>query len=112
VFELGISALQASAGAMLCLTIVLVLTGKLEWHKHHAEQLRDVRKDCDERVKQSNAEAARWRNAYEYSEEARRIDARHAEHLLDLGYASNRIIAALPIAPKEDPDASAPAVEE
>ncbi len=106
-FELGISALQASAGAMLCLTIVLVLTGKLVWHK----QLKDVRQDCDKRVEQSNNEAARWRIAYEYSEEARRIDARHAEHLLELGYASNRIIAALPIAPKEEPDASAPAVE-
>jgi len=105
--EVGISALQASAGAMLCLAIVLILTGKLIWHK----QLHDVRKDCDKRVEQAEREAIRWRSAYEYSEEARRIDARHAEHLLDLGYASNRIISALPIAPKESPDAPASAVE-
>lgn len=107
-FELGISALQTSAGALVCLVVVLVLTGRLVWHG----QLKNVREDCDKRVLQSNAEAARWRNAYEYSEEARRIDAQHAEHLLELGYASNRIISALPIAPKEDPDASAPAVAE
>jgi len=104
-FGFGTSALQASAGALVTLIVVLIVTGKLVWHK----QLKDVREDAEKRVAQANAETSRWRSAYEYSEEARRIDAKHAEHLLDLGYASNRIISALPLAPKEEPDASASA---
>jgi hypothetical protein len=92
---------------LLTLVIVLIITDKLVWHG----QLKNVREDCDKRVKQAEAETARWISAYEYSEEARRINAQHAEHLLELGYASNRIITALPLAPKEEPDASAPAVE-
>jgi hypothetical protein len=93
---------------LLTLVIVLVITGKLVWHG----QLKNVREDCDKRVAQAERETSHWRSAYEYSEEARRIDAQHAKDLLDLGYASNRILTALPIAPKEDPDASAPAVAE
>ena len=107
-FEPGISALQASAGALVTLIVILIVTGRLVWHK----QLEDVREDAEKRVAQANAETTRWRSAYEYSEEARRIDAQHAEHLLDLGYASNRIISALPLAPKEDPDADASVAKE
>lgn len=103
----GVSLLQGGAAAIVVLTVVLVLTGKLVWHK----QLQEVRKDADRRVEQADRETARWRSAFEYSEQARRIDAEHAGKLLEFGHATNRFYSALPVASKGEPDASAPAVE-
>lgn len=105
--QVGVSALQGGAAGFVALAVYLVLTGKLVWHG----QLRQVREDCDKRVEQANKETDRWRRAYEYSEEARRIDARHAEQLLDFGYATNRIISALPVPSKGESDAASSAVE-
>lgn len=103
----NISVLQGGAAAIVAITVLLILTGKLRWHT----QFKEVRMDAEKRVEQANAETARWRSAFEYSEQARRIDAEHAGKLLEFGYATNRVISALPVAPKGEPDASASAVE-
>lgn len=103
----GVSLLQGGAAAILAVTVFFVITGKLRWHT----QFKEVRADADKRVKQANEEAARWRSAFEYSEQARRIDAEHAGKLLEFGYATDRVISALPVASKGEPDASASAVE-
>jgi hypothetical protein len=103
----GVSVLQGGAAALLALVVLAVITGKLVWHT----QLEQLRKDCDKRVEQSNAETARWRSAYEYSEESRRLDAKHAEQLLDFGRATNRILNALPVPHEGGPDAPAATME-
>jgi len=104
----GFSVLQGGAAALLAIAVFLILTGRLVWHN----QLKQVRQDCEKRVEQANDETARWRSAFEYSEQARRIDAEHAGKLLEFGYATNRVISALPVAPKGEPDASASAAME
>lgn len=103
----GISLLQGGAAAIVVLCVLLVLTGKLVWHK----QLEQVRQDADKRVEQANAETSRWRKAYEYSEHARRIDAEHAGRLLEFAHVTSRIVSALPVVTEGEPDATASAVE-
>lgn len=72
----------------------LVLTGRLVPHA----QLDEVREDRDKQLARADAETARWRSAYEYSEQARRIDASHTGQLLA---NTTAVVAALPAAAAE-----------
>lgn len=69
---------SASALGILAAGVWLVLTGRLV----PRQQLDEVRADRDKAVARADAEVARWRSAYEYSEQARRIDAGHTGQLL------------------------------
>jgi hypothetical protein len=69
---------SASALGILAAGVWLVLTGRLV----PREQLNEVRADRDAAVARADAETARWRSAYEYSEQARRIDAGHTGQIL------------------------------
>lgn len=80
---------SASALGILAAGVWLVLTGRLV----PREQLNEVRADRDKAVARADAETARWRSAYEYSEQARRIDAGHTGQLLA---NTSAVVAALP----------------
>lgn len=80
---------SASALSILAAGVWLVLTGRLV----PREQLNEVRADRDKAVSRADAEVARWRAAYEYSEQARRIDASHTGQLLA---NTSAVVAALP----------------
>jgi hypothetical protein len=80
---------SASALSILAAGVWLVLTGRLV----PREQLNEVRADRDKAVSRADAEVARWRAAYEYSEQARRIDAGHTGQLLA---NTSAVVAALP----------------
>jgi hypothetical protein len=81
--------------AALARVVWLVVTGRLVPHG----QLDDVRADRDKQLARADAEVARWRSAYEYSEQARRIDAGHTGQILANVTA---VAAALP-APAGEP---------
>lgn len=85
---------SASALSILAAGVWLVLTGRLV----PRSQLDDVRADRDKAVARADAETARWRSAYEYSEQARRIDAGHTGQILANVSA---VAAALPAAAGE-----------
>jgi hypothetical protein len=80
---------SASALSVLAAGVWLVLTGRLV----PRDQLNEVRADRDKAVSRADAEVARWRSAYEYSEQARRIDASHTGQLLA---NTSAVVAALP----------------
>jgi hypothetical protein len=93
----------ASVISVLAVFVWLVLSGRLV----PASQLDDVREDRDRALARADAETARWKQAYEFSEAARRVDAQHTGQLLEFGHATNSVLTALPAALKGDPDASA-----
>jgi hypothetical protein len=95
-----ISVLQGGAAALLAIVILLILTGRLV----PASYLKAMREDRDKAVAVANAETARWRRAYEFSEQARRLDAEHSGQLLR---TTNTAISAIPTPSAGDPDASA-----
>lgn len=107
----GVSVLQGGAAVLLALGVYLILTGKLVWYKNAQKQLDQVTEICNERVRQANEETGRWRTAYEFSESARQLQAKHTSELLEIGRTTNRVIAALSPSPEGEPDATASAVE-
>lgn len=90
----GFSVWQASAGGLLALVILLILTGRLVPY----QMLRDAR-----------AEAERWRKAYELERDARQRLAEHAEAGIEAARTTTAVLRALPVvaAAEGDPDASA-----
>ena len=85
----SVSVLGVLASAVwLVLTDRLVPKGRLD----------EVRDDRDRAVARADAETARWRSAYEFSETARRIDASHTGQLLA---NTTAVVAALPAAANE-----------
>lgn len=98
----GIPILQGGAAALVSLICYFVLTGRLVPASH----LKAVREDRDKAVARADAETQRWRQALEYSEQARRLDAQHVEQLLEFGHATNSVLTALPGQREGDPDAS------
>jgi hypothetical protein len=84
---------QASAGSLLAVVVLLILTGRLVPY----QMLRDAR-----------AEAERWRSAYELEREARQRLAQHAEAGIEAARTTIAVLNALPVAQAEgNPDASA-----
>jgi hypothetical protein len=94
----------ASVISVLASFVWLVLSGRLV----PAAALKDVREDRDKSVAAANAETVRWRRAYEFSEQARRLDAEHTGQLLEFGHITTRVVAALPAL---DGDSDASSVE-
>ncbi|MBS2962588.1 hypothetical protein KGA66_05985 [Actinocrinis puniceicyclus] len=89
----GISLWQASAGSLLAIVVLLILTGRLVPYR----MLRDAR-----------AEADRWRSAYELEREARERLAIHAAAGIEAARTATAVLTALPVAPAGgNPDASA-----
>ena len=70
----------------------LILTGRLV----PAAQLDAVRDDRDKAVTRAGAETERWRSAYEYSEQARRVDADHVAQLLEGVRTTSQVLTSLP----------------
>jgi hypothetical protein len=90
-----------SVVSVLAVFVWLVLTGRLV----PAAQLQAVREDRDKAVARADEATAVWMRAYEFSEQARRLDAEHTGQLLEFGHITTRVVAALP-ALDGDPDAS------
>lgn len=89
----GFSLWQASAGGLLAVVVLLILTGRLVPYR----LLKDVR-----------AEAERWRQAYELERDARQRLAEHAEAGIEAARTTTAVLRALPAPAAEgDPDASA-----
>lgn len=85
---------SASALSILAASVWLVLTDRLV----PKARLDQIREDRDRAVARADAETARWRAAYEFSETARRIDASHTGQLLA---NTTAVVAALPAAAGE-----------
>jgi hypothetical protein len=84
-----------SGGSVLGLLgtfVWLILTGRLV----PASQLDAVREDRDKAVTRAGAETDRWRSAYEFSEQARRVDAGHVAELLEGVRITGQVLTALP----------------
>lgn len=82
---------SVSALSILASGVWLVLTGRLV----PRTQLKEVRDDRDKAVARAETETARWRSAYEFSEQARRVDASHTGLLLA---NTTAVVNALPAA--------------
>lgn len=88
----GFSAAQASAGALLTLVVLLVLTGLLVPRR----VVKDLRESHKAELERARAEAAVWRQAWESSEAARRLEAAHVGELLEGVRTTSRVLTQLP----------------
>lgn len=80
----GINPVQGGAAALLCLVVLLVLTGRLIPRRTH----QDVLADRD-----------RWREAFLESEVARRLEHEQKQELLEMAKLGGHILTALPRLP-------------
>jgi hypothetical protein len=75
--------------SLLALTVILILTGRLVPRKN----LKDMERDRD-----------LWREAYNVSEQSRRLEAEHTGQLLEAARASAMVLRSLPAVPSEAGD--------
>lgn len=93
----GFSAAQASAGALVTLVVLLVLTGLLVPRR----VVKDLRESHKAELEREREHAATWRRAYEASEAARRLEAAHVGELLEGVRTASRVLTQLPPAARE-----------
>lgn len=100
----GLPLVQLSAGALVGIIIVLVLTGQLVTRR----ALEDVRKDRDARLAEKDALAAMWRQAYEFEREARSQLTEQSQLSIEAAHTATAIARAVAAPAVEgDPDANA-----
>jgi len=88
----GLSAFQASAGALLAVVVLMILTGRLV----PRSVLRDTRRDSSARETQLQKQADAWRDAYELAVQGRKTADEHMAELLDAARTTRQVIEALP----------------
>ena len=100
----NVSVLQASAGGLLALVVLMVLTGRLVSRR----VLEDVRRDRDVRVAEARALAEVWRQAWETERAVRERAEGHAQLAIETARTATAVIGVLPVAAAEgEPDANA-----
>lgn len=87
----GVTVLQGGAGALLGLTILAILSGRLVPRRTLTDQQK---------------ETERWRSAFENAEQARAEQAEQIRELAEVGRTTNAMIAALPRRRSDDLPAS------
>jgi hypothetical protein len=97
-------------GATIISTLAAVAWAVITDRLVPAARLKDVREDGDKAVARLEAELARnreetngWRDAYKFSEQARRVDAGHVAELLEGVRITSQVLTALPGASSEAP---------
>lgn len=88
----GLPAFQLTAGVLVALVVLLVLTGRLVPRR----VVEDTRADRDARIAEARAEAATWREAWELEHQVRLVQAKHVEALLEVGRTTTHVLSALP----------------
>lgn len=89
---LGVSWLQWSAGAIVVLAVVMVLTGRLV----PSRAVKELRKDRDERVAEVRAEVQVWRDAYMTLLKTQDVTVHYLGQLTEVGSTMNALLKALP----------------
>lgn len=102
----GLSLVQLSAGALVAVIILLVLTGQLVTRR----AVEDVRKDRDDRLAEARALAEMWRSAYEFEREARTALSEQSQLSIETARTATAMVRAVAAAPAVEGDPDAPAV--
>lgn len=90
--ELGIGFSDLSAGAIVVLTVLLLLTGRLV----PRSVLKDVRDDRDTRVQEARTEMNYWKDANEASQSTVRELSGQVNELLEYARTTDSFIKSLP----------------
>lgn len=104
----GLPEFQISAGVLLALVVVLVLTGRLVPRR----QLEDLREDRDARLAAADRQVETWKAAYEAAVQSRRTAEDHVTQLMETARAAQDLIRALPVLPPSTPEAHVHAKEQ
>lgn len=89
----GLPEFQISAGVLIALVVVLVLTGRLVPRR----QLQDLREDRDARVAAAEKQALIWQGAYEAAVASRRTSDGHVSQLMETALVTKDVLQALPL---------------
>jgi hypothetical protein len=92
----GLPAFQVSAGVLIFLIVLLVLTGRLVPRR----QLEDLREDRDARVEAAEHMAAIWQQAYEAAVQSRRASDAHVGQLMETAIVTKDVLQSLPGVPQ------------
>lgn len=92
----GLPEFQISAGVLIALVVVLVLTGRLVPRR----QLEDLREDRDARVSAAERQAAIWQQAYEAAVQSRRASDVHVGQLMETAIVTKDVLQSLPGIPQ------------
>jgi hypothetical protein len=100
----GFSALQTSAGVLLALVIVLILTGRLVSRR----QMLDRLSDRDVQIRALQRQSDMWQHAYETAMAAQRQTDSHVGVLMEAARTTTHVLNALPSITQfeADPDAT------
>lgn len=94
----GLPEFQVSAGVLIALVVVLILTGRLVPRR----QLEDLRDDRDARVSAAEKQAAIWQSAYEAAVLSRRTSDTHVTQLMETAMITQDVLKAIPTLPQID----------
>ena len=89
----GLPEFQISAGVLLSLVVVLVLTGRLVPRR----QMEDLREDRDARLAAADRQVETWKAAYEAAVQSRKTAEEHVTQLMEAARAAQDLIRALPV---------------
>lgn len=90
--------LQISAGALVFLVVVLILTGRLVPRR----ELDDLREDRDARVEAAERQAQIWQSAYAAAVQSRRTSEGHVSQLMETARVTKDVLEALPTLAQAD----------
>jgi hypothetical protein len=83
---------QVSAGALVAIIVVLVLTGRLVPRR----TVDDLRADRDARILAAKEQTELWKHAYELAVQSRRSADSHVDELMEAARAAVQVIEVLP----------------
>lgn len=104
----GLPEFQISAGVLLALVVLMVLTGRLVPRR----QLEDLREDRDARLEAAERQIRTWMAAYDAAVQSRRTAEEHVTELMEAARAAQDIIRALPVPLSPMPEARSHATDE
>lgn len=91
----GLPEFQVSAGVLIALIVVLILTGRLVPRR----QMEDLREDRDARLAAAERQVETWQAAYAAAVESRKAAQEQVTQLMETGRAAQDIMNALPVRP-------------